>query len=127
MSSQEEIFKADCEDYRNCGECYRIKVSDCAVPQGEPVTPVFGSLYASGKSATPNTNVDFDMEGPFGGVILDTTNDSITINSSGVYTISFSTEVNLSAGFGSASNVIFCLSINGTTVVTKQVVFRILI
>ncbi|PFV85114.1 hypothetical protein COL05_04070 [Bacillus sp. AFS059628] len=52
-------------------------------PTGE-VTPIFGSLHFDSNHltiATPNTNINFGVTGPFSGVTPSTTDDSITINS----------------------------------------------
>ena len=50
------------------------------------------SLYGD-NLATSNTNVNFHTVGPSSGVTLNIADNSITINSTGTYTISFSTVI----------------------------------
>ena len=95
-------------------------------PPGDPgsgitpgITPVYGSLYSNaGYSAVSGTNVIFDTLGPSSGITLNTTDDSITVNSAGVYTISFSTVINASEIEGATNAIDFRLSINGTPIIT---------
>ncbi len=81
------------------------------------VTPIFGSLYADLNLPTiakPNTNINFGVTGPFSGVTPSTTDDSITINSTGVYTVSFSI---LIEAIGLPNDILFIeiiLTINGS-------------
>ncbi|WP_079526585.1 collagen-like triple helix repeat-containing protein [Halobacillus hunanensis] len=102
-------------------------------PQGPPgpgVTPVYGSLSTepgTGSPAISDTNVDFAIVGPFSGTTPNTADDSITVNSQGVYTVSFSTVVNAIGPEGSFANVTFNLSINGTPDFSKQLDFQTLI
>lgn len=129
-------FKKSCEGCKECEECRRfsrIRVSSCpqepTIPQDGPepplFTPVYGSLYhaLAGVPAVAGTNVDFDTVGPSSGVTLDIIDDSITVNSSGVYTITFSTLVSSSAP-GTVS-IDFNLSINGIRDQTKRTVYQI--
>lgn len=119
-----KIIKCDCSNYPT------FKVSSCPrEPQVEPdvpgttVTPVYGSLYNGEPAmlAIQGTNVDFNIVGPLSGVTADVTNDSITVNSPGVYTISFSTNVFVSSVTpGDLRLVYFQLSINGNPDTTKQ-------
>lgn len=128
-------FKKSCRVCESCEECKslsRFSVSSCPlrpVPQVGPepppgITPVYGSLYTSGGvPAVSGTNVDFDTVGPSSGVTLDIINNSITVNSSGVYTITFSSPVNVN-GEGSLG-ITFHLSINGIPDPTKRTVYQI--
>jgi hypothetical protein len=125
LSSKRKIFKG------GCGGCYpTFRVSSCPLgprgPQGEQgiqgepgtaFTPVYGSLYVNTiNSAVTGHNVKFDTDGPFSGVTL--TGSTITVDSPGVYTISFSTVVSAFNPFTQA--VSFTLSINGTPDFTKD-------
>lgn len=129
-------FKKICKDCEGCEDCKsfsRFRVSSCPqvpivpqdVPEPPPVfTPVYGSLYgAAGVVGVDGTNVDFTTVGHSSGVTLNTVDDSITVNSSGVYTISFSTNV-AATDFNQFCNVIFNLSINGTPDITKGIEYR---
>ncbi|MGE8036804.1 hypothetical protein [Lysinibacillus sp. NPDC093692] len=136
MSSDNEGFKKSCEDCDGCEDCksfFWFRVSSCPqgptvpqdVPEPPPVfTPVYGSLYhnLAGVPAVPGTNVDFDTVGPSSGVTLDIIDDSITVNSSGIYTITFSTSVNGSGAVG--HTIDFNLSINGIPDSTKRTVYQ---
>ena len=96
-------------------------------PPGDPgsgitpvIIPVYGSLYSNaGYSAVSGTNVIFDTLGPSSGITLNTTDDSITVNSAGVYTISFSIVINASEIEGATNAIDFRLSINGTPITTS--------
>ncbi|MFJ8512502.1 hypothetical protein [Lysinibacillus xylanilyticus] len=122
----------DCEGREDCKSLSRFKVSSCAQvpsvqdgPEPPVFTPVYGSLYnTNGVVAVSGANVDFDTVGPSSGVTLDTVNDSITVNSSGVYTISFSTEINANDLQETFNSVFFRLSINGTPDPTKETSFQ---
>ncbi|WP_179195147.1 collagen-like protein, partial [Bacillus thuringiensis] len=95
---------------------------------GPGITPVFGSLDTqSGVDIPPvlNANVNFSSIGPFSGVTPNITNDSITVNSSGVYTITPS--ININAGALGQNNITFRLTINGVPLSNKQLVFQALI
>ncbi|KFM99393.1 exosporium leader peptide-containing protein [Bacillus clarus] len=87
-------------------------------PTGSGVSPIFGSLYSDPTSptlATANTNVDFGVTGPFNGVIPSIVDDSITIDSSGVYTISYTLTMNINTpGFGTTASIFVILTINGS-------------
>ena len=100
-------------------------------PPGDPgpgITPVYGSLYSNSVyNAVSGTNFNFDTLGPSSGVTLSTTDDSITVNSSGVYTISFSTVINASDLEGATDAIDFRLSINETSILTKIISFQTLI
>ncbi|MGE7926886.1 hypothetical protein [Lysinibacillus xylanilyticus] len=87
-------------------------------------TPVYGSLYGTFGVAVTDENVDFDTVGPSSGVTLNTVDDSITVNSSGVYTVTFSTEVFSTDVNLQVCTVIFRLSINGTPNVFKEIHFQ---
>lgn len=116
----------DCEEDEDCKSFSRFRVSSCQLGPEPPVfTPVYGSLYqTTGVLAVPGTNVDFDTVGPSSGVMLDITNDSITVNSSGIYTITFSTTA--SGSTEEVHSIEFNLSINGNPDPTKSTVFQIL-
>lgn len=128
-------FEKSCKGCECCEECRsfsKVRVSSCPqepiVPQDGPepppvVIPVYGSLYGTGGAAVSGTNVDFDAVGPSSGVTLNIVDDSITVNSSGVYTITFSTEVNTGTE-GSFSNVTFRFTINGTPIIPSQISFQ---
>jgi hypothetical protein len=137
LPSRKKIFK------EGCGSCPTFRVSSCplgpqgpqGIPgiQGEPgtsITPVYGSLYTENfVLATSNTNVDFDAVGLSSGTTLDITDDpitgnSITVNSPGVYTISFSTVIITIDHLQRFPSVIFSLSINGTPDITKDIRFQ---
>ncbi|PGX77746.1 exosporium leader peptide, partial [Priestia megaterium] len=93
---------------------------------GVGIIPIYGSLSTQqgvGLPPTPGTNVDFGVAGPSNGVTPNTTDDSITVNSSGVYTISFSTEVNATGPNGGFAGVVFRLSINGIPDAARQIEF----
>ncbi|HHP1041519.1 TPA: hypothetical protein ACR3S6_005332, partial [Bacillus thuringiensis] len=95
---------------------------------GAGFTPVFGSLItdpSAGHAAIMNTNVDFDIIGPFSGVIPDITDNSITINSSGVYNISFSTGISAGTMSGGGGFVGFLLTINGIAQFSTQIQYAI--
>ena len=104
-----------------------FRASDCPLsfpsgPPGDPgpgITTVYGSLYSNaGYPAVSGANVIFDTLGPSSGVTLNTTDDSITVNSPGVYTISFSTVIIASEIEGATNAIDFSLSINGTPIIT---------
>ncbi|QSB09683.1 hypothetical protein JTI58_22335 [Lysinibacillus fusiformis] len=89
--------------------------------------PVYGSLTtppSMGSIAVAGTNVDFEVVGPFSGTTPNIIDDSITVNSSGVYTISFSTELFTNGSPGTPHSIIFCLSINGTPDFSKEIAFQ---
>ena len=97
-------------------------------PTGPGITPVYGSLYSNAVySAVSGTNVNFDTLGPSSGVTLNTTDHSITVNSPGVYTISFSTVINANDFEGATNAIDFRLSINGTPIITKIISLQTLI
>ncbi|RNA69892.1 hypothetical protein [Alteribacter keqinensis] len=85
--------------------------------------PVYGSM-----TSTPNLevdvdtddNVDFTVEGPAQGVVLNTADDSITIETQGVYTVTFST-VALIFNNAESTDLTFNISINGSSVTLSQV------
>jgi hypothetical protein len=137
LSSNKKISKRCCE----CREC-----CECCPPgprgpqgnqgnQGNPgpqgnqgipgpgITPVYGSLNVDLNIAIPNTNVRFNTVGPSSGVTLDITNNSITVNSPGVYTISFSTILFTLDDPELGADVNFQLSVNGTPDGTKSIAF----
>jgi len=92
------------------------------------ITPVYGSLYSNaGYSAVSGTNVIFDTLGPSSGITLNTTDDSITVNSAGVYTISFSIVINASEDEGKTNAIDFRLSLNGTPITTSTLSHQTLI
>ena len=98
-------------------------------PQGEPgttFTPVYGSLYANSQMlAETTTNVKFDTVGPSSRTTLDITDGSITVNSPGVYTITFSTVLLISGNQPNPPRIIsFVLSINGIPDFNKQIEFH---
>jgi len=98
-------------------------------PQGEPgttFTPVYGSLYANSQMlAESTTNVSFDTVGPSSRITLNITDDSITVNSPGVYTITFSTVLLISGDQPDPPRIIsFVLSINGTPDFNKHIEFH---
>jgi hypothetical protein len=88
-------------------------------PQGEPgttFTSVYGSLatdIGASHHAVVGIYVDFDLIGAYSGVTPDTTNNSITVNSQGIYNSSFSTEIN------GAPNIPLQLS-NQTTIISSN-------
>ncbi|MCU5582878.1 exosporium leader peptide-containing protein [Bacillus toyonensis] len=53
------------------------------------IVQIYGSLINAAGSAVNNTNIIFMSQGPFNGVTLNTVDNSITINSSGIYNVSF--------------------------------------
>lgn len=125
-------FETNCEGCEDCEACKsfsRMRVSSCplvpTVPQdGSEPSTVYGSLYNT-VTVVPvitGTNVNFDTEGPSSGVTPDTVDDSITVNSSGIYTISFSTVINAFGPAATFHRVSFSLSINGTPDLTKETV-----
>ncbi|QWI17771.1 exosporium leader peptide-containing protein [Bacillus wiedmannii] len=60
---------------------------------GLGILPVFGTITSEigiGFSAVVNTNVNFTVPGPVSGTTLNPVDNSITINTTGVYSISFS-------------------------------------
>lgn len=135
-------FKKSCEDCEGCENCRsfsRFRVSSCplvpTVPQNEPepppvFIPVYGSLSTAPGAlilAVAGTNVDFSIIGPFSGTTPNIADDSITVNSQGVYTISFSTGIDTDVLEGATNNVTFQLSINGTPDFTKQISFQTVI
>lgn len=133
--SNKDGFNKTCKDCECCEECRsfsKFRVSSCPqepiVPQDGPVPPffipVYGSLYGSALEAVTGSNVDFDTVGPFSGTTPNTVDDSITVNSQGVYTITFTTEVIASGPPESFNSVVFRLSVNGTPIVTKQIEFQ---
>lgn len=98
MSSKKRLFKRDCRESDGCKIFPTFKISSCplgAPVQGVPPTvfsPVYGLLYmASSALALAASNVDFDTVVLSSGVTLDIVNDSITVNGSGIYTITYST------------------------------------
>ncbi|MGR6897577.1 hypothetical protein [Rummeliibacillus sp. BSL5] len=130
MSNNNEFNKIcnDCERFEECKSLSKFKVSSCPnVPtQEEPVlfTPAFGSIYnVAGGNPTTNPNVDFDTVGPSSGTTPSTVDDSITVNSQGVYTVTFTIQLRASSA-GTSSNIIFQLTINGTPLPTKQIEFQ---
>ncbi|WHT49502.1 hypothetical protein QNH10_08310 [Sporosarcina thermotolerans] len=106
---------------------FRASNGPLSNPSGQPgdpgsgispdITPVYGSLYSNPSySAASGANVFFDTTGPSKGITLNTADDSITINSSGVYAISFSIIINASEVEGATNSIDFMLSINGTPI-----------
>ncbi|MEQ6855346.1 hypothetical protein AAHH17_12770 [Lysinibacillus capsici] len=133
MSSNKRKFKSNCEDCESCKNFPRFRVSSCpqepTVPQNGPEPPVFspvyGSLYRTSSTlSSPGTNVDFDTVGPSSGVTLDIVGNSITVNSTGVYTITFSTIVNAIGVAATLHVVLFGLRINGIDDTTKQAIYQ---
>ncbi|EEM95200.1 collagen-like exosporium glycoprotein BetA [Bacillus thuringiensis] len=62
-------------------------------PTGLGILPVFGTITSEvgiGFSAVVNTNVNFTIPGPASGTTLNPLNNSITIDTTGVYSVSFS-------------------------------------
>ena len=124
-------FNKICKDYKGCENCKgfsKFRVSSCPnVPtQEEPVqfTPAYGSIYnVAGGNPTIDPNVNFDTVGPSSGTTPSTVDDSITVNSKGVYTVTVSIELRTSSA-GTSSNIIFRLSINGTPLATKQIEYQ---
>ncbi|PRT37200.1 collagen-like exosporium glycoprotein BetA [Bacillus wiedmannii] len=60
---------------------------------GLGILPVFGTITSEigiGFSAVVNTNVNFTVPGPVSGTTLNSVDNSITINTTGVYAVSFS-------------------------------------
>lgn len=123
----------DCEGCEHCKSLSRFRVSSCpqepTVPQNGPeppvFTPVYGSLYRTSSTfSLPGTNVDFDTVGPSSGVTLDIVGNSITVNSTGVYNITFSTIVNAIGVAATLHVVLFSLRINGTDDTTKQAIYQ---
>ncbi|RJS62793.1 exosporium leader peptide [Priestia filamentosa] len=57
---------------------------------------VFGSIYQTpdqANGAVTGQNINFDVPGPFNGVTPDPLNNSIIVNTAGVYTITFNTVI----------------------------------
>ncbi|WP_053075730.1 hypothetical protein [Lysinibacillus sp. LK3] len=118
----------DCEGCEDCKSFSKFRVSSCPnVPtQEEPVQfiPAYGSIYnVAGGNPTINPNVNFDTVGPSSGTTPSTIDDSITVNSQGVYTVTFTIELRASSG-GISNNIIFRLTINGTPLATKQIEYQ---
>lgn len=118
----------DCERFEECKSLTKFKVSSCPnVPTQEETvqfTPAFGSIYnVAGGDPTTNPNVDFDTVGPSSGTTPSTVDDSITVNSQGVYTVTFTIQLNAALA-GTLNNIIFQLTINGTPLPTKQIEFQ---
>lgn len=133
LSSNKREFKSSCEDCESYKNFPRFRVSSCplgpTVPQNGPeppvFTPVYGSLYRTSSTfSLPGTNVDFDTVGPSSGVTLDIVGNSITVNSTGVYNITFSTIVNAIGVAATLHVVLFSLRINGTDDTTKQAIYQ---
>ena len=101
-------------------------LSNPSDPPGDPgsgitpdSTPVYGSLYSNASyPVASGANVFFDTTGPSRGITLNTTDDSITITSAGVYAISVSIVINASEVEGATNSIDFMLSINGTPITT---------
>ena len=129
LSSKKRLFKkgcGGCGGSEGCKSYPTFKVSSCpGESQEEPgtvFTPVYGSLYTPGSTvAIENSNFDFTTDGPSSGVTLNTTDNSITVNSPGVYTISFSTSIDTAGDTGTNSFLAFRLSINLTPDATKEI------
>ena len=83
------------------------------VNQNQAFTPAYGSLYGD-NLATSNTNVDFHTVRPSSGVTLNIADNSITVNSTGIYTISFSTVILIFGFQDDPFSIVFYLSVNRT-------------
>ena len=134
MLSKKRIFKSSseaCEGNEECKSSPKFRVSSCPfvplpkeVP--EPVfTSAYGSLYrTTAVIAVTGAYVDFDTVGPSSGTTLDIVNNSITVNSSGIYTITFSTKVNAVGLPATPQSVFFILSINGIPIPEKETAYQ---
>jgi len=124
----------DCEECAHCKSLSRFRVSSC--PKGPTVSqngpeppvliPVYGSLSSalfSGIQPVINTNVDFSVIGPFSGTTPNIADDSITVNSQGIYTLSFSTDIAINNPEGLSSSVVFIITKNGIPNFTIQLVY----
>lgn len=120
MSSKKRVLKRSneiCEGNGSCRSFPKFTVSSCPIPiPPVPVfTPVYGSLYTNETIiAESGTNVVFDEKGPSSGVTLDLVNNSITVDSPGVYNIIFTTMVLLVSGV--SREIVLALSINGNPI-----------
>jgi exosporium-targeted protein len=89
---------------------------------GLGVTPAFGMLNTDPVTDIPavtDTNIDFTVTGPFSGVILSTADNSITVGSTGVYAVTFSTGVSV---FGEDSGILIInFTINDTVNFLSQI------
>ncbi|WP_336785259.1 hypothetical protein [Paenibacillus sp. MMO-177] len=94
-------------------------------PPGAGYSPVYGSLYANSSHAAPaGTFLTFDTLGLSSGTSLSLSDNSITVNSAGVYAISFSSI--LSNGSSEGGNILIRYSINGDTALTVgQLQYRV--
>lgn len=99
-----------------------IGVTGPTGPTGSGVTPVFGMLNTDPVTDIPtvaDTNIDFTVTGPFSGVILSTADNSITVGSTGVYAVTFSTGVSV---FGEDSGILIMnFTINDTVNFLSQI------
>ncbi|WP_144474077.1 exosporium leader peptide-containing protein [Bacillus tropicus] len=86
------------------------------------VVPVFGMLNTDPVTDIPtvaDTNIDFIVTGPFSGVTLSTADNSITVGSTGVYAVTFSTGVSV---FGEDSGILIMnFTINDTVNFLSQI------
>ncbi|WP_336773621.1 hypothetical protein [Paenibacillus sp. MMO-58] len=96
-----------------------------AGPPGAGYSPVYGSLYANSSHAAPaGTFLAFDTLGFSSGTSLSLSDNSITVNSAGVYAISFSSIV--SNGSSDGGDILIRYSINGNTTLTVgQLQYRV--
>ena len=119
------VLKGSYESCRGsdvCKNLSRFRVSSCPnmSPQEEPAPPVATGVYGS-LTTTPflsffaitGANVDFNVVGPFSGTTPNIVDDSITVNSDGVYTISFATAIILFSPENEDVIVEFAITING--------------
>lgn len=89
---------------------------------GPGVTPAFGMLNTDLVTDIPtvaDTNIYFTVTGPFSDVILSTADNSITVGSTGVYAVTFSTGVSV---FGEDSGILIMnFTINDTVNFLSQI------
>ncbi|SFI01343.1 MULTISPECIES: hypothetical protein [unclassified Bacillus (in: firmicutes)] len=98
------------------------------VPPGPPFKPVYGSLYGDDSSipVTPNGIVDFKMTGPSSGTILDLATNTITVLSTGVYSIEFSIVIAIAVNASAQSEVVTVIAnVNGVEDLTSFAAFII--
>ena len=101
-----------------------LVVPMCQLKKNQYNLSAYGSIYnVAGGNPTIDPNVNFDTVGPSSGTTPSTIDDSITVNSQGVYTVTFTIELRASSG-GISNNIIFRLSINGTPLATKQIEYQ---
>lgn len=129
LSPKKSVCKGSyvsCVENKECNSYPRFRVSSCpSGPQESSLTPVYGSIIADiGNTAAMGMNVDFDTVGPFNGTTPNIVDNSITINTQGVYTISFSTELNAFGPVGLNPSVVFRLTINGVQNPISEIIFR---